>query len=216
MSATLITRREAGKRRPWPRVAALAAVGLACATQSLPEPAARPLGPPRLAQDATLDSDARRWVDETLASLDLRDRVAQLVMVWVSGGYASTSDEEMVRLTDLVETHGIGGIVISLGTPHAYVAKLNYLQERAALPLLIAADFESGAGARLGGIYAVPSMIDMGGATEFPAAMAFGAIGKERFVHEAARITGIEARALGVHLNFAPVLDTCAAREPVG
>jgi beta-glucosidase-like glycosyl hydrolase/CubicO group peptidase (beta-lactamase class C family) len=207
MSATIITRREAGKRRPWPRIAALTAVGLACATQSLPEPAARPLGTARLAQDASLDSEARRWVDETLASLDLRARVAQLVMVWVSGGYAPTSGEEMVRLTDLVETHGIGGIVISLGTPHAYVAKLNYLQERAELPLLVAADFEAGAGARLGGIYAVPSMMDMGGATELPPAMAFGAIGEERFVHEAGRITGVEARALGVHLNFAPVLD---------
>lgn len=207
MSATLVARRGAGKRRPWPRVATLAAIGLACATRPLPEPAAQPLGSPYFTQAAPLGPEARRWVDETLASLDLREKVAQLVMVWVSGGYASTSSEEMRRLAELVERDGIGGLAMSLGTPHAYVAKLNYLQGLASQPLLVAADFEAGAGSRLGGIYALPSMLDMGGATEFPPAMALGAIGEERFAYEVGRITAVEARALGVHLNFAPVLD---------
>jgi beta-glucosidase-like glycosyl hydrolase/CubicO group peptidase (beta-lactamase class C family) len=185
----------------------LAAIGLACATQPLPGPTARPLGPPNVEQEARLDPGAQQWVEEALASLDLRERVAQLVMVWVSGGYAATSSEEMQRLAELVGTHGIGGLVISLGTPHEYVAKLNHLQGLASQPLLVAADFEAGAGSRLGSIYALPWMLDMGGATEFPPAMALGAIGDERIVYEVGRITASEARAVGVHLNFAPVLD---------
>lgn len=197
----------------------LAAIGLACATQALPESAGRDLGPPGVSHDVSqdgsqegsqeshLDPAAQRWVDETLASLDLRGRVAQLVMVWVSGGYAATSSAEMQRLAELVGTHGIGGLVISLGTPHEYVAKLNHLQGLATQPLLVAADFEAGAGSRLGSIYALPWMLDMGGATEFPPAMALGAIGDERIVYEVGRITAVEARAVGVHLNFAPVLD---------
>jgi beta-glucosidase-like glycosyl hydrolase/CubicO group peptidase (beta-lactamase class C family) len=185
----------------------LAAIGLACATRALPEPAARPPDLPDPAQEAHLDPEAQRWVEATLASLDLGERVAQLVMVWLSGGYAATSSDEMQHLADLVETHGIGGLVISLGTPHEYVAKLNYLQGLASQPLLVAADFEAGAGSRLGSIYALPWMLDMGGATEFPPAMALGAIGDERVVYEVGRITASEARAVGVHLNFAPVLD---------
>jgi beta-glucosidase-like glycosyl hydrolase/CubicO group peptidase (beta-lactamase class C family) len=210
MPATLRERRGTGKRHQWPtpaRVAALAAIGLACATRALPEPATDPGEPRDPAQAPGGGQEAQRWVDETLASLDLRERVAQLVMVWASGGYASTSGEEMQRLAELVETHGIGGIVISLGTPHEYVAKLNYLQGLASQPLLIAADFEAGAGSRLGSIYAVPWMLDMGGATEFPPAMALGAIDDERMVSEVGRITAVEARSVGVHLNFAPVLD---------
>ena len=147
------------------------------------------------------------WVDFTIDRLDLRARVAQLVMVWMSGGYASATDEEMVRIEGLVADHGIGGIVISLGTPHAYVSRLNRLQTLTEVPLLVAADFEWGVGYRVGRIYALPSGMDMGGATRLPPAMAFGAAGDVGAAYEAGRITGIEARALGVHLSFAPVLD---------
>ncbi len=147
------------------------------------------------------------WVEETLASLGLRERVAQLVMVWTSGGYAAASDPEHVRVERLVRESGIGGIVISLGMPDAYVSRLNRLQAAADIPLLVAADFEAGPGYRIGGVYALPQMMSMGGATAFPPAMAFGAADDEELAFEAGRITGVEARALGVHLNFAPVLD---------
>jgi beta-glucosidase-like glycosyl hydrolase len=66
------------------------------------------------------------------------------------------------------------------------------------VPLLNTADFETGVGFRIFG------------ATTFPRQMAMGAIAGaegERLVREEARITAIEARALGVHVNFAPVAD---------
>ena len=151
--------------------------------------------------------DRNDWVSETLESLTLRDRVGQLVMVWMTGAYASSTDDELVRVEGLVQEQGIGGVVISLGTPHSYVSRLNRLQSIAEVPLLVAADFESGPGFRVGGIYALPSGMDMGGATALPPAMAFGAVDDEDLAYEAGRVTGLEARALGVHLNFAPVLD---------
>ena len=55
--------------------------------------------------------------------------------------------------------------------------------------------------------YALPTLLPQGGGTSFPPTMAFGAIGDPAFAHEYGRITAVEARALGVHLNFAPVLD---------
>src|SRR6185295_152312 len=62
------------------------------------------------------------------------------------------------------------------------------------------ADFETGVGFRIFG------------ATQFPRQMAMGAIAPGeghdlRLVREEARITAIESRALGVHVNFAPVAD---------
>ena len=154
---------------------------------------------------ASLDRDD--WVDRTLASLDLRERVGQLVMVWMTGGYASDSDRDFVRVRDLVTGQGIGGVVISVGTPHAYVSRLNRLQAVADVPLLVAADFEAGPGYRVGGAFQLPTGISLGGATALPSAMAFGATDDEALAYEAGRVTGLEARALGVHLNFAPVLD---------
>ena len=45
------------------------------------------------------------------------------------------------------------------------------------------------------------------GATRFPRAMAFGAAGDEQLAEEAGRITAVEGRALGVHVDFGPVAD---------
>jgi len=171
-------------------------------------PATRPLGPAAIEPGMALDASARRWVEGTLESLTLREKVGQLVIVWIPGGYASTSSDEFDALTRWIVEDGIGGVAISIGLPHGYAAKLNRLQERARVPLLVTADFESGGpGMRLSGIYALPSLLSLGGGTTFPPTMAFGAIGDERFAYELGRITGEEARAVGVHMTLAPVLD---------
>ena len=157
---------------------------------------------------AELDGEARAWVEETLARLSSRQLAGQLVIQWIPGGYVAPSSLDFAALETWVVEDGIGGVLPSIGTPHAYVAKLNALQERARIPLLVAADFENGGpGMRINGSYALPSMLPQGGGTVFPPTMAFGAIGDERFAFEYGRITAREARASGVHMLFAPVLD---------
>jgi beta-N-acetylhexosaminidase len=157
---------------------------------------------------AELDSEARAWVEETLTGLSDRELAGQLVIQWIPGGYVAPSSPDFAALERWVVEDGIGGVLPSIGTPHAYVAKLNALQERARIPLLVAADFENGGpGMRINGSYALPSMLPQGGGTVFPPTMAFGAIGDERFAFEYGRITAREARASGVHMLFAPVLD---------
>jgi len=84
---------------------------------------------------------------------------------------------------------------VTLGQPLAAASILNRLQAIAPYPLLNSADFETGAGFRLEG------------ATAFPRNMAFGAAGDEKLAYEAGRITAIESRAIGVQVNFAPVVD---------
>ncbi len=157
---------------------------------------------------AELDGRARTWVDETLASLSLRERIGQLVVPWIPGAYASSSDASFRTLERWVTKDGIGGVVISIGSPHSYASLLNRLQNSAPVPLLVTADFENGGpGMRVNHSYALPTLLPQGGGTSFPPTMAFGAIGDPGFAYEYGRITAVEARALGVHLNFAPVLD---------
>jgi beta-N-acetylhexosaminidase len=155
-----------------------------------------------------LDADAARWVEQTLESLSLREAVGQLIIPWMPGAYASTSGPEFEEYASYVEEAGIGGVSISIGLPHSYGAKLNALQERARIPLLVTSDFENGGpGMRINHSYAIPTLLAQGGGTSFPPTMAFGAIGEDSFAAEYGRITAVEARAVGVHLNFAPVLD---------
>ena len=151
--------------------------------------------------------DASRWVKETLGSLTLREAVAQLVFPWISGGYAAESDPELQELLAWVD-EGLGGVLISIGVPDAYAAKLNRLQARASVPLLVASDFENGGpGMRINHSYAIPSLLPQGGGTSFPPTMAFGAAGDEELAFEYGRVTATEARAVGVHWLLAPVLD---------
>ena len=155
----------------------------------------------------TLDGESRRWVDETLAGLTLREAAAQLVIPWIPGGYEAEGDPAFQELLGWVD-QGLGGVSISIGGPDAYAAKLNRLQARARIPLLVTSDFESGGpGMRINHSYALPSLLAQGGGTSFPPTMAFGAAGDEELVFEFARATAEEARAVGVHWLFAPVLD---------
>ena len=172
-----------------------------------PAPGASAPAAPNPGQPAELGEEARAWVGRTLSELTLREKAGQLVVPWIRGGYLSTRGARYDSLANLVDA-GIGGINVSIGLPHEFAARVNALQRRADVPLLVGSDFESGGpGMRLNGVYALPSLLSMGGGTEFPSTMAFGAIGDERMARRYGRVTGREARAVGVHVNFAPVVD---------
>ena len=154
-----------------------------------------------------LPASALRWVDETLSAMTLREKAGQLVMPWVSAEYTAVDSPEFDRLLEWVEAHGVGGLVLSVGLPHSYAAKLNELQRRARVPLLVASDMENGPGMRMSGIYSLPHLLPQGGGTAFPPVMALGAADSEELAYELGRVLGREARAVGVHITFGPVLD---------
>jgi beta-glucosidase-like glycosyl hydrolase len=163
---------------------------------------------------APLDREARRWVDQTLAKLTLDQRIGQLIAPAFDSTYLPTDSDAFDRLVKVMQDSHAGGVIafggsepapqvmlnpaygsVILGHPLSLAATLNRLQAIAPVPLLASADFEYGAGMRIGG------------ATRIPRAMALGAAGDDQLAFEAGRITAIEGRAMGVHLNFAPVAD---------
>jgi len=155
----------------------------------------------------TLSSGDRQWIERTLASLTLREKIGQLIMPWVAGDYTAVGSAEFEQVRKWVQEDGVGGLVLSIGLPLSYAAKLNELQVRARVPLLIASDMENGPGMRLGNIYALPSLLPQGGGTVFPPVMALGATGSDDLAYKLGQVLGTEARAIGVHMVFGPVLD---------
>ena len=134
-------------------------------------------------------------IDPLLDSLTVREKVGQLVMPWLLGNYAAFESDEYDTLAVWVDSLGVGGIIISIGPPLEIAAKLNALQRRATLPLLIAADLEYGSGMRLQG------------GTSFPMPMAIAAAGRTQDAYDLGRITALEARAVGIHQTYSPVAD---------
>ena len=139
--------------------------------------------------------------------MTLREKIAQMMMPFVLGNFAPEGTQGHDRIVDVIEREGVGGVIMSVGVPTDVAVKLNDLQRHSKYPLLVGADLETGAGFRFWGAVHVPTNIALGGATTFPSLMAFGATGDPDYAYEMGRITALEARAIGVHLPFAPVLD---------
>lgn len=142
-----------------------------------------------------------------MRSMNLREKVAQIVWPSVFGDYVSGDSPQWRRLTQYVEQEKVGGFTISVGSPIELAAKLNALQSMSKVPLLFGADLEAGAGFRARGGYFVPNAIDLGGALVFPPEMGLGATRDTTLAYEQGRLTAQEGRALGIHIAYAPVLD---------
>jgi len=134
-------------------------------------------------------------VDSLLASLTVRQQVGQLVIPWLSGSYTALDDSLFQVAARWVDSLEVGGLIISVGSPLDIATKLNALQQRSRLPLLVSADLEWGAGMRLVG------------ATAFPQIMAVGATGDPHDAYTIGAAAGVEGRAVGIHVNFAPDAD---------
>ena len=134
-------------------------------------------------------------VDSILALLSTRQRVGQLVVPWLAGSYSALDDSLFQVATRWVDTLEVGGLIVSVGSPFDIAAKLNALQRRSRLPLLVSADLEWGAGMRV-----------IGG-TAFPQIMAVGATGNARDAYTIGEAAATEGRAVGIHVNFAPDAD---------
>lgn len=159
------------------------------------------------AQQSVSHAAPDRWADSVLSTLSLRDRAAQMVWPNIYGDYVPADAPQWRRISTYVTQDRVGGILISIGSPMEIAVKLNALQRMSSLPLLVGADLETGAGMRARGGYFTPNGIDLGGATLFPPNMAIGATGDTALAYTEGRVTALEGRALGIHIDFAPVLD---------
>jgi beta-N-acetylhexosaminidase len=187
------------------------AVSMSCQPVAVPAPAPASADPVLVERagapmPARTLSDTAAWVDSTLESLDPRARVGQLVTFWVLGDYASVEDSAFAETIRRVQQEGVGGVVMSLGTPIEVAEKLNFLQRRARVPLLVSADLEP-ALMRLETAVFPHYLLETGGATAFPTAMAIAATGRDDDAYDVARAIAREARAVGIHVNFAPTVD---------
>jgi len=161
---------------------------------------------PVLAPGSPLTAAQRHWIDSTFATLSLRQQVGQMVMMWVLGDYTNTDDASFAEVRRWITNDGIGGVSMSLGSPIEVAAKVNAMQRLAGVPLLVSADLEPSLGRLEGGVF-THYLMDAGGATVFPTAMAIAATGRDEDARDVGRIIGREARAVGIHINFAPVVD---------
>lgn len=136
--------------------------------------------------------DQAAWVNTQYNAMDLEERIGQLFMISVGSDQDKASTENIGKL---VREEKLGGLIFMTGHPLKQAQLTNAYQAQAKVPLLIGMDAEWGLAMRLDSTYA------------FPWNMTLGALRDDKLVEQVGRQIGLHAKRLGVHINFAPVLD---------
>lgn len=144
---------------------------------------------------STDNSTFLNWTDSILSKMSLREKVSQMLVIWMSNRYMSYDSEKWKEMERYARDVKVGGLYFSTGGVYEFAVHANKLQTLAKTPLLISVDFEWGAGMRIAQ------------ATTFPRAMALAATRDTNLAYKMGKIVAKEARALGVHQNYSPVVD---------
>jgi len=129
------------------------------------------------------------WAEKILNEMTFQEKIGQLLIVPACPQF----DPE--ALLEVMETYHIGTVLIKQGHPLVQVPFLNTLQNRSKWPLLCVADAEWGLGMR------------MEETLSFPKNLTLGAIQNEALLFELGKMLGEQCKLVGIHLNFAPVVD---------
>jgi beta-N-acetylhexosaminidase len=140
-------------------------------------------------------SKALKWANDELRKMSLEEKIGQLISVGVNATFLNQDSDAYRALKRQIEVNKVGGIILFRGPVYESVILVNRMQQLARYPLLVSADLESGAGMRFEDT------------VNFPWNMAVGATGHPDYARRQGEATAREARALGVHQIFAPVVD---------
>ena len=134
------------------------------------------------------------WVDSVMSTLSLRQKVAQLMVVRVP---LKLTDTKAAEFSQTMNVYGVGGVCFFAGTAQRQVELTRLFQSQAHIPLLVCLDAEWGLGMRLTDSYS------------FPRNAVFGRLSptSDSIVYRLGEEIGRQCRQLGVHINFAPVVD---------
>ncbi|WP_332834000.1 glycoside hydrolase family 3 protein [Clostridium perfringens] len=155
--------------------------------------------------------DSASKAKEIVSNMTLEEKLGQMIMpdfrMWQEDGTKEPSDltEINSEVAEVIDKYDLGGVILfaeNVKEISQTTTLIHDLQEVAIndedgnLPLLITLDQEGGIVTRLGE------------GTNLPGNMALGATRNEKSSYDAGYVIGRELNALGVNVNFAPVLDT--------
>ncbi len=145
--------------------------------------------------ESNLDAEARRWVESTLEGMSLDEKIGQVIMGSADSDFTNVRSDKFQKIRDNITRYHVGGYLAFGGELLSAAFLIRRMQELASVPLLISADLEGGTG-----------LVFRGG-TRFPKAMALGATVDPENARRVGRMTALEARSIGIHVNFFPVVD---------
>ena len=141
----------------------------------------------------TSDPEAQKiWVDSIIQQMSVHQKIGQLFM---AAAYSNKDVEHEEFIKELIEEYEIGGLIFMQGSPYKQGKLTNFYQSKSKIPILMAFDGEWGLNMRIDSTY------------RFPWNMTLGAIRNNKLLEELGHRIGAQHKRLGIHVNFAPVID---------
>lgn len=141
------------------------------------------------------------WADSVMQRMTLEEKIGQLFMLPAYSNKNAAYEKELV---ETVAKYRVGGVIFFQGSPTREALLTNRLQETSRVPLLVGMDAEGGVGWRI-----QPAL-------EFPSQTLQGAVRDTALIRRVGEAIGEQCRAMGIHVNFAPVVDiNVNPRNPV-
>ena len=147
---------------------------------------------PPSAKKKIVEKVDHKWVDEMMAKLTLREKIGQFFMV---AAYSNGGEKHLAEIDSMILQSKIGGLIFFQGQRSNLKTAIDRFQEKSDVPLLIGMDAEWGVSMRLFG------------EERFPYNYTIGAANDPELTEKLAAMIGQECRDLGIHINFAPVVD---------
>ncbi len=135
--------------------------------------------------------DERRY-EHLMKNMSIDQKIGQMMMV---AAYSNKGPAHVASIEKLIKDHHIGGLIFFQGDPLHQAYLTNYYQELSETPLLIGMDAEWGLSMRLS-----PAM-------KFPFQLTLGSLSNDDLIYQTGYLIGKQCRAMGIHINFAPVAD---------
>lgn len=140
------------------------------------------------AKPYNLDDAGVKWVQDTIAGMTIEEKIGQLFV-----NMGASRDEEYLK--SMVDNYHIGAVRYNPASAEEVYDQNKILQENSKIPLLIAANTESGGnGACTDGTF-VGEEIKIASTAD------------KKYAYELGRVSGVEASAIGCNWSFAPIVD---------
>jgi len=140
----------------------------------------------------TEQTDKYTWMDSILNKMTIDEKIGQLIMIPV---YSDKTEKYYQDIDDLISRYHVGGLIFFQGTPTRQAELTNRFQHQARIRLFIAMDAEWGLSMRLDSIKSLPRN------------MTLGAVQDNRLIYNVGAEIARQCKIMGIHINFAPVLD---------
>ena len=142
-----------------------------------------------------LNLDDSFWVDSLLTEMTIEQKIAQSFFIAANSHSLEENEVFLNSVENTIKKHQVGGLIFFKSNPSKIIELVNRYQSISSIPLINSIDGEWGVSMRIDST------------TLFPWAMTLGAVGDDNLLYEMGKEIANQCRFLGIHMNFAPVVD---------